>query len=127
MAWRVMSQVQGPRAIFVHLLAPDGKVVSQWDGFGVPAEGWREGDTFIQRASLVMPRDVVHGDYGLQVGMYDPETMQRLPVVEQGQVVTDRILLTANSQMSVMHTCTCARIPGAATVSRSTYHAFRVT
>ncbi len=92
-AWRVVSEVQGPRNVFAHLLGPDGQIVSQWDGLGVAAEGWREGDTFIQRASLAVPKDILPGEYGLEVGMYNPETMQRLPVIEQGQALTDRILM----------------------------------
>jgi hypothetical protein len=95
LAWRVLSPVQGPRTIFVHLLAPDGQIVSQWDGFGVAAEGWHAGDTFIQRASLALPQVPVTGDYWIQVGMYNPETMQRLSVLEQGKVITDRILIAA--------------------------------
>jgi hypothetical protein len=95
LAWRVLSPVQGPRTIFVHLLAPDGQLVSQWDGFGVAAEGWHAGDTFIQRASLALPQNPVTGDYWIQVGMYNPETMQRLSVLEQGKVITDRILIAA--------------------------------
>jgi len=93
LAWRVVSEVQGPRNLFVHLLGPDGQIESQWDGLGVAAEGWREGDTFIQRALLTVPQDISPGEYGLEVGMYNPETMQRLPVIEQGQALTDRVLM----------------------------------
>jgi hypothetical protein len=92
-AWRVTAPPDGTRAIFAHLLAPDGKVVSQWDGLDVPVEGWRTGDTLIQQVSLSMPGDVAPGTYWIQVGMYNPETMKRLPVLDHGQVVAERILL----------------------------------
>jgi len=95
LAWRVSKSVIGPRAIFVHLLAPDGKVISQWDGFSVLAEGWHPDDVFIQRASLEMPKGIAPGMYWIQVGMYNPETMKRLPVIVNGAVIADRILLDA--------------------------------
>jgi len=92
-AWRVTVPPDGPRAIFVHLLTPQGGVAAQWDGLDVPVEGWRGGDTILQVASFDLPTDLPPGLYWLQVGAYNPETMERLPVLVDGMPVTDRILL----------------------------------
>jgi len=92
-AWRVSAPPDGQRAIFVHLLAPDGQVAAQWDGLDVPVEGWREGDTILQVASFDLPTDLPPGQYWLQTGVYDPDTMQRLPVLADGTPIADRILL----------------------------------
>jgi len=92
-AWRVSAPPDGQRAIFVHLLAPDGQVAAQWDGLDVPVEGWREGNTILQVASFDLPADLPPGQYWLQTGVYDPDTMQRLPVLADRTPIADRILL----------------------------------
>jgi hypothetical protein len=90
--WRVTARPDGSRAIFVHLLAPDGQVVAQWDGLDIAVEGWREGDTLMQGASFELPGDLAPGQYWLQTGVYNPATGERLAVL--GETVTeDRILL----------------------------------
>jgi 4-amino-4-deoxy-L-arabinose transferase-like glycosyltransferase len=96
-AWRVTVPPSGRRAIFVHLLAPGGKVIAQWDGLDVPVEGWRVGDTFVQKVSVLPPPNVAPGKYWIQVGMYNPDTMERLPVVVQESHIADRVLLDAVS------------------------------
>lgn len=93
--WRVIAPPDGPRAIFVHLLAPDGQVAAQWDGLDVPVEGWRVGDTILQTVSFGLPPDLPPGRYWLQTGVYDPATMVRLPVLAEGATRADRILLEA--------------------------------
>jgi hypothetical protein len=93
-AWRVTAVPDDRRAIFIHLLAPDGKVVAQWDGADVAVDGWRTGDIFIQQVSLPLPVGA-SGTFWVQVGVYNPETMERLPVLSGGQRIADRILLDA--------------------------------
>jgi hypothetical protein len=92
--WRVTAPPDGPRAFFVHLLTPDGQVATQWDGLDVPVEGWREGDTLLQTASFDLPPDLPPGQHWLQTGVYNPATLERLPVSAEGKLITDRILLT---------------------------------
>ena len=93
-AWRVTAPPDGRRAIFAHMLAPDGQVIAQWDGSDVAVDGWRTGDTFLQQALLPLPAGV-SGTHWVQVGVYDPETMERLPVLSDGKPIADRILLDA--------------------------------
>jgi len=92
-AWRVSAPPSGPRAIFVHLLAADGSVTVQWDGLDVPMEGWRPGDTIIQRVFLPLPDVPTGSSYWLQAGVYNPSTLERLPVIVNGSRSADRILL----------------------------------
>ena len=93
-AWRVTAPAEGARAIFVHLLTGEGEVAAQWDGLDVPVEGWRAGDVIVQAASFEVPDGLGAGRYWLQVGMYDPQTMERLPVLVDGASIADRILLS---------------------------------
>jgi hypothetical protein len=93
-AWRVAALPDGPRTIFVHLLDDAGQIVTQWDGLDVPVEGWRAGDTFVQTVKLAWPPNAT-GRYRLQIGVYNPATMERLKVMVAGQPGADRILLDA--------------------------------
>jgi len=93
-AWRVTAPPDGPRAIFVHLLTPSGEVTAQWDGLDVPVEGWRAGDTILQMASFDLPDALPSGRYWLQTGVYNPATLERLPVLADAAPIADRILLT---------------------------------
>lgn len=93
-AWRVTAVPNGRRAIFAHLLTQDGRVAAQWDGTDVAVDGWRTGDTFVQQVMLSLPTGA-SGTYWLQVGVYNSETLERLPVLSGGQPISDRILLDA--------------------------------
>ena len=93
-AWRVTAVPTSRRAIFIHLLTPDGQVAAQWDGTDVAVDGWRTGDTFIQQVSLALPVGV-SGTYWIQVGIYNSETLERLSVLSGGRRIADRILLDA--------------------------------
>jgi hypothetical protein len=95
-AWRVTAQPAGPRAIFVHLVDDTGQIVAQWDGLDVPVEGWRAGDYIIQMVTLPL-RHNVSGHYRLQVGVYNPATMERLKVMADGNPIADRILLNTTT------------------------------
>ena len=90
-----MDPPDGPRAIFVHLLRHDGQIAAQWDGLDVLSDGWRVGDTLLQAVSLDLPSTCQPGPCWLQTGMYDTETMIRLPVLVDGAPIADRILLEA--------------------------------
>jgi hypothetical protein len=97
-AWHVHALPDGPRRLFVHLLSPDGEIVSQWDGLDVPVEGWRVGDTIVQQSTLSPPKppaaeDGFEAPYWVQVGLYDPITRHRLLVDVGDGGGADRILL----------------------------------
>ena len=91
--WRIDAQPSGPRRIFIHVLSSDGIVASQWDGLDVLVEGWHIGDTIIQRSTIPLPDDAISNSYWLQVGIYNPATLERLPVLSDEKYGTDRILL----------------------------------
>jgi hypothetical protein len=104
--WRVVAQ-PGPEVdtvLFTHLLAPGGDppVVAQQDRLDAPAWNWRPGEVFAQVHRLVIGDGVAAGLYPLEVGAYtrpapspiDPNPpTTRLPLVVDGQPVSDRILL----------------------------------
>ncbi len=92
-AWQVVARPEHPPlSVFAHLVGPTG-AVSVGDGLGFPAIQWVAGDVFIQRNWLPIPPEASPGQYWMQVGLYSLATEERLPVLEGGQPVSDRILL----------------------------------
>ena len=84
----------GPRlAVFTHLLAADGAFVAGDDGLWVDPLTLRPGDCFIQVHRFPPPPDAPDGSYILELGLYDPMTGERWPVLDSaGQPAGDHIL-----------------------------------
>ena len=89
-AWRVERKPEPPLAIFVHLLDPEGRVVGQFDGLGANLDGLYPGDVLLHIHRFVVAPDASPGRYWLQVGLYNPDTMTRLPLTG---LASDRLLL----------------------------------
>jgi hypothetical protein len=84
--WQAASDIQAEYAVFVHLVDDRGEIYAQIDspprGGDFPTGEWMSGDVILDPYSLVVPRDIPPGEYSLVVGMYDPATAARLPVVD---------------------------------------------
>jgi hypothetical protein len=82
--WQLQAPASADYRIFVHLLDDQGQVVAQTDsgpvGDSRPTSGWREGEVVVDRHGVLLPAGLVAGEYTVQVGMYLPETGERLPV-----------------------------------------------
>jgi len=95
-AWLVVARPGDlddlPLSLFAHLVGPAG-AMSIGDGLGFPAIQWSPGDVFVQRNRLPVPAEMPPGRYWVQVGLYSLATGERLPVLEAGQPVADRLLL----------------------------------
>lgn len=91
--WRVDAAPAAPISLMLHLSGPDGTPVSVGDGSGVPQEQWRPGDVLIQRHRLSLPPNAPPGDYTPQTGVYILATLERYPVLVQGQAVGDALVL----------------------------------
>lgn len=82
--WQAEEPVEGDTTVFVHLQGPDGRLAAQQDNPPVhgtrPTSGWEPGALVEDPYELTLPPDAPHGDYRLSVGMYDPATLERLPV-----------------------------------------------
>lgn len=80
--WRAHSAIDRDYTLFVHLVAPDGKIVAQYDRMPrkdqAPTSTWRPGvlmaDSFLLATDQVPPRE----GYRLQFGWYDAPTQERL-------------------------------------------------
>lgn len=93
--WEIMQPLLPPHHIFVHADAPDGVTLAQQDGPPVTASGpaptgsWQPGEFLITRHVLSLPADAT-----LRVGLYDPVSLQRLPVTIDGAAAGDSAALS---------------------------------
>jgi hypothetical protein len=83
--WQARDWVGGAYTTFVHLLDPNGEGVVQADGppfNGLhPTDHWLPGERLRDERQLAVPAGAPPGRYQLEVGWYDPETLERLPLV----------------------------------------------
>jgi uncharacterized membrane protein len=96
--WRALAPMPVDYTIFVHLLGPDGQLVAQHDGgpwweVSLPTSTWQPGEELRDRHVLNLPPDLPSGTYRLQVGVYYWQTLERLPVIENGAPVNNYIEL----------------------------------
>lgn len=79
--WQAVSAPASDYHVFIHLIDQTGHVAAQVDGqpglWGRPTRGWRVGETVIDRHGLWVP-DLPPGSYRLRIGLYEPNTGQRL-------------------------------------------------
>jgi hypothetical protein len=97
--WQALRQMEMDYKVFVHLFDPTTEtIVAQHDA--MPQEGryptsrWAEGEV-VSDSIILSLAGVPSGRYRLAVGVYDPETMDRLPAVDAAgrAVPDDRVIL----------------------------------
>jgi hypothetical protein len=90
----------GPRlAVFTHLLAADGTLLAGDDGLWVDPLTLRPGDRFIQAHHLLPSPDAPSGPYTLELGLYDPKTEERWPILQaDGQPGPDHLLIPTEEE-----------------------------
>lgn len=86
--WRVLSSQSDPLAVFVHVLDDANEVRAGWDGLYVSTESWAEGDVFLHLHTLVLPSELSTGTYRVELGVYSPVTLERLPLSVPGEAET---------------------------------------
>jgi hypothetical protein len=84
--WRSDATPAAPLKRFVHAVNAAGEIVAQADAFlesdGVPPVYWIPGEYVADRASLDIPAGAQVAE--LYVGLYDPQTGERLPAYASG-------------------------------------------
>jgi hypothetical protein len=83
--WRCLEPPERRYTVFLHLYDADGKLVAQKDSQPasdhLPTVFWRKGDVVRDQRAIELPADLPHGRYTIAVGLYDPQTMARLPAI----------------------------------------------
>jgi hypothetical protein len=93
--WRADAAPGAPLKRFVHAVNAGGEIVAQADALlesdGVPATYWQPGEYVVDRVALEIPAGEQVTE--LYVGLYDPQTGERLPVsAANGEALPDRRL-----------------------------------
>ncbi len=99
MYWQALGEMDTDYTVFVHWVDGSGTVRGQHDSTPVngayPTTLWQPGEYVADAHTLTLPSDLPPGDYGLEVGLYQVETGQRLAVAGNGDKVTlDKISVT---------------------------------
>lgn len=80
--WRAVTSTETSYKIFLHLIDNSGKLITQRDqipGVGaLPTTSWVAGEYLVD----VYDIDAPPGEYTIRIGMYDPATNLRLPVLD---------------------------------------------
>jgi hypothetical protein len=91
--WRVTQTPTQSLSLMAHLLDANGAPVAVGDGLGIPIDQWRPGDVIVQRHEIATLPDTAPGVYWLQTGAYTLPDVERLPILQNGSVVGDRLLI----------------------------------
>ena len=91
--WRAQEFIQTDYTTFIHVVGPDGQLVTQADrrplnGF-IPTSYWPPRQTISDDYTVQLPADAAPGDYRVLVGWYDLATLQRLPITRDGASLGD--------------------------------------
>jgi hypothetical protein len=97
--WRRQGEIEEDYTVFVHLIGSDGFMAGQHDGPPqagfYPTSAWIEGEAVVDDHTLDLVDYVPAGNYELRVGLYLPDTAERLSVLgRDGEPVGDTHTLT---------------------------------
>jgi len=97
MIWLALGPIETDYTVFVHVLNEDNKLLTNQDSqpFGgrYPTSQWQTGQVLADTLTLTLPDEIPHGAYQIVVGMYNWETMQRLPARSQGVRLLDDLIV----------------------------------
>jgi hypothetical protein len=84
LVWLALTSSNRADKSFVHLLGPDGAILSQHDGDPgggfTPASRWQPGEIILDRHTLSLPADLAPGSYPLRAGLYQFDPVRNLTV-----------------------------------------------
>lgn len=83
--WRALDRSSVPLRIFVHALGANGSIVAQDDRLDAPATEWRPGDLIVQVHRLRFADAAAARASAIELGVYDPDSGRRLPVIGAGR------------------------------------------
>ncbi len=91
--WQIVTATGSDAKVFLHLYDADGNLGPQSDGWAYhdtrPPYTWSPGEVVADERALVLPEDLEPGLYSVEVGLYDPESLVRLPAYRNGVRMPD--------------------------------------
>jgi len=95
--WQAQREMDEDYTVFVHLIDGEGTIWGQKDGWPeggfYPTSFWDPGEVVRDQYDLVIDPPALPGLYRFEVGLYLLATGERLPIIERGEVVGNRIIL----------------------------------
>jgi hypothetical protein len=95
--WRSLREMDTSYTVFTHVLDQAEQIRGQQDNPPVagtyPTTLWVPGEVVVDRYDIAIRADTPPGMHVIEVGLYDPATLQRLPVLDPSGALGDRILL----------------------------------
>ena len=96
--WQASGPIDTSYTVFTHLLDAKEKVWGQKDSpprnGTLPTTAWLSGQVVVDPYELIIDPQAPPGQYTVEIGMYDPATGARLPIVDgSGRPLGDRLLL----------------------------------
>ena len=97
--WTPRGRPTQDYTVFVHLLDSEGQLRSQADSPPTsgkyPTSVWDAGEVIADFHALSLAPDLPAGEYTVAIGLYDPQTGQRLPIIDQnGKVTGDLVIIS---------------------------------
>ncbi len=81
--WEVTGQPRADVIPFVHLEDQWRSRWAQADTFAYPSAQWTEGERIVQRVEVPLPPGTPPGQYRLRVGLFAPDSGERLPRLDE--------------------------------------------
>ncbi|MFN8473159.1 MAG: glycosyltransferase family 39 protein [Anaerolineae bacterium] len=103
--FEALDEMEANYTVFVHLLGPKNPATgdpmwAQSDSEPcerlVPTSTWHKGEIIQHRVRLPIPKDAPTADYRFEVGFYELETLERLPVVSASEGAKDNAVGLGN-------------------------------
>lgn len=95
--WQTVTTLSEDYHVFIHLVDETGQILAQADGqpaqWQRPTSSWQVEETIIDRHGLWIPAGIAPGDYQLGIGLYQPESGQRLHLAEGQDLVQFKITI----------------------------------
>ncbi|MBE7554734.1 MAG: glycosyltransferase family 39 protein [Anaerolineales bacterium] len=103
--WQARQPIPQPYTTFAHLVDETGQIWGQADrtphlgGSELPTNQWDEDEWIVDTFQISLHPDTPPGRYKLLAGLYNPQTLERLPIVggDEGQNIVEVTSLTLPS------------------------------
>ncbi len=89
--WEVLTADPVPVVAFAHLTSDGQDIWGQYDWLDVRTAGLQPGDRFAQVHPVLVRPETPPGPYHVQLGLYNPDTLLRLPIVTGAGGTSDRV------------------------------------
>lgn len=101
--WELLGGMDRMYSVFSHLIDEKWSMCGQSDGLPRFEEGlvesWTEGRVVEDRRMIEVPANIPEGNYRIEIGVYSPETMERLKVKDTEEGHSDDRVLTLPIQV----------------------------